>query len=299
MFSELEDEFDVNNEQSFLYSFNNLSNGSSLQVSQRFTSVFNYAKQLYEFTDHKFNPTLLSLSELWQFQNYPVLNFSPPSLTDIENLKGSTDFSNVTLIENLISKTDPNTKLDFGGILKGYAVDYILEELLNVGCKNGYVSVGGSSLALLSVPTLTVRNPRATDNLPYALTINCQNKNNVTLSTSGDYERFYEYQGERFSHLIDGETGAPTTSGVISATMLGANGSFTDAITTALCLSPHNSLDLNSSELVNLMRKILLEYPNAEFYVFYEKDSVKQLLTNKNQGEDFTLLDSRYSVVKI
>ena len=299
LFAHLENEFSTSKQNSTTSAFNNLNTNQTLNVSSRFAFVLEQCTSLYQFTNGAFNPCILPLLEVWKFTDYKVLNFTPPTTEQVSSALAICDFNAVKLNENTISKTQQGVKLDFGGILKGYALDLALEILKENGYQTGYISVGGSSLALLSVNSLSVKHPRATQNKPTILSINCENKNYLTLSTSGDYERYYDYNGTRYSHIIDAKTGLPTQTGVASATLLGVSGVESDALTTAICTMHHSPTDLIQSALVSMLNKISSTYSNAEFYIVYDKDGVKQILTNKKQGEDFTLLDTEYTVVNI
>ncbi len=300
LFSSLENEFSVNEQNSLVSKLNQSPPNTTIELSQTGKEIISLAKEFYTFTDGKFNPAVAPLVKLWQFDNFSsVAMFAPPEQAQIQNLLNHVDFNSVIVDGDYVYKTDQLTKIDFGGLIKGYAVDKALEILLGDGHQSGYVNLGNSSMALLSVKTLNVAHPRASKDNSLILSVDCSQKSNVTLSTSGDYQRFHEYQGARYSHIIDSRTGYPIQTGIASATIIGGTGAFSDAVTTALCITEHNPSDIDGSPLVEFMKKILLLYPESELYVVYDKDGVKQILTNKKQGENFTLLDDDYSLVNI
>ncbi len=301
LFSELERDFDANDQNSLIYAFNTANENQSITVSDKGKELILLSKELYSFTDGAFNPAVYTLVALWQFNDYPVLNFSPPTDQAVTQIldSGITDFDKVILTQNQLSKTDGRIKMDFGGILKGYAVEKALDIMTEAGHNKGYISLGSSSIALLSVESLNVSHPRKTDEKPILLTVDCSNKNKVTLSTSGDYERAYDYNGKRYSHVINPKTGKPIDGGVISATVIGGSGAFSDAVTTALLTLEHTPNDTQSSKLISMMKKLISSEPSLELYVVYDDGNIKQLLTNEKQGESFTLLDAEYSVVNI
>lgn len=301
LFSSLEKEFDVNDENSDLYKFNHAVANEQIVVSKRFASLFNTARNFYLFTDFKFNPAIYPLIELWQFNNYPAIDFEPPNEQQISSLLGDKiDVKNIdfNLETNTISKSITEISLDFGGILKGHAVDKAFELLKNAGHKSGYISIGGSSLYVLSVNSLSIRHPRATSNMPTIISINLENRENVAISTSGDYEKYYTVNGKNYNHIISPITGHPTDTGVISATLIGASGEFGDAITTAMCLMKHE-YNKSDTELISFMKRILSTYKDCSIFAVYLKDGNKEILTNKKQGEHFTLQDNEYIVTNI
>ena len=298
LFSSLDQEFSRSKENSLINIFNSSEVGSTTRVSPRFREVFNVCLNVNEFTNGTFNPCIVPLLDLWQFSNYKVMNFTPPTKEQIDIALSKCDISGINIASDGLTKTK-DVQLDFGGILKGYAVDLALEILRDAGHEKGFISVGNSSLALLGVNQLSIIHPNATDSKPNIIAVDCKNNLFQALSTSGDYERYYDYNGVRYSHIIDARTGYTATTGVTSATLIGISGIESDALTTALCATSHNPNDFNNSNLVNLLKQIVTRYNGVEFYVVYNKDGVKQILTNKKQGEDFTLLDTEYSVINI
>ncbi len=298
LFEELEKEFDADQTDSFVYKLNNGAVNEKFELSQQGKSVFNMAREYYSFSDGKFNPATYPLTKLWQFDNFSsVVSFVPPTDDKVLELldKDILNFNDVILDNDQIYKTK-QTEIDLGGLVKGFAVDKALEIMLEDGHSAGYVNIGNSSMALLNVKYLNVTHPRVKNQT--ILTIDTSRLYNATLSSSGDYERFFEYDGQRYSHIINSSTGYPIQTGIASATVIGGTGAFTDAITTALCVCQHSPNDFENSELVAFMKKIIQKYPDSQLYIVYAKDGVKQIVTNQKQG-DFTLLDDDYLVKTI
>ncbi len=299
LFSSLEQEFDKDSFGSITYNLNNAGANEKIELTQTQKEVLTLSKEYYQFSKN-FNPAIYPLVKLWGFDNFSlVVDFVKPQDQKIQEIlaKGLTDYDQVQLQENYFCKTNAEVKIDLGGIVKGYAVDKALQIMLDDGHTSGYINVGNSSMALLSVNSLNISHPRKTGES--ILSVDAKNLTNVTLSTSGDYERYFEYDGKRYSHIIDPRTGYPIETGIASATVIGGTGAFSDALTTALCICQHNPKDFSSSELVSLIKKITLTYPESQIYVVYEKDGAKQVITNEKQGENFTLLDDEYTVINI
>jgi len=120
-------------------------------------------------------------------------------------------------------------RIDLGGIAKGYAVDNCIAILKGRGVKNAIVTAGGDSRLLgdrRGRPwNVGIRDPRRRGEVAAVLPLA-----DVAISTSGDYERFFEEDGVRYHHIINPKTGKPAT-GVRSVTIVGPDGITTEGLT--------------------------------------------------------------------
>ena len=137
----------------------------------------------------------------------------------------------------------PQLYIDLGGIAKGYAVDRGIDILRGYGIAHASFSAGGDSRVLgdkRGRPWLVgIKNPRA-DAVAISLPLD-----NVSVSTSGDYERYFiADNGERVHHIINPRTGK-STSGVNSVTIIGPLGFDTDPLSTSVfVMGPEKGLAL-------------------------------------------------------
>lgn len=295
----VEDRFSTEEDGSFVKRLNQLDSNESLQLLDDEYQILSIAKTAYRLSKGKFNPTVYPLVKLWKFAPYQyTLNFEPPTKEQIDLAKEKVDFDSIQLGENkTANKSNASVNIDLNAIVKGYVADKIAKILKDDGHYDGYVSVGSSSLNLLKVETLGIRHPRSTSQT--ILTINCKNEKDLSVSTSGDYEKFHlSASGQRFCHLIDPDTGYPTTTGVASATLLGVDGALADALTTALCLKEY-SPNQAENPLVNFVNDILTEFPKTWIFIVYNKENDKKILTNKVLGQDFTLNDQSYDLITL
>jgi thiamine biosynthesis lipoprotein len=119
-------------------------------------------------------------------------------------------------------------RIDLGGFAKGHAVDNAAAILMRRGIRHAIVSAGGDSRVLgdrRGQPwTVGVRDPRRADAIVAVLPLQ-----DVAISTSGDYERFFEADGERCHHLIDPATGK-SPHGVRSVTIIANDGLTTEGL---------------------------------------------------------------------
>lgn len=286
----LEEEFSLAEENSFVSKLNNLSVNQPLAITERTKDILSKCKSFNNLTN-KFNPAVLPLLDLWQLSSSTYKGKDGeliiPSESEIETKKENLDLNSLIINETTVCK-NKDIKIDVGGVLKGYSADLIKEILIKNGHKKGYVNIGGSSLSFLTLDDgLQIRNPRNSSN--NILFISKQDIINKSISTSGDYERYYVKDGVRYSHIIDPNTASPSQTKIASATIVCEDGCFADAITTALCC-------MTKEELIEFTKTNLQGF---SVYAVYIDGETKEILTNKKQGENFTLLDSSYNIVNI
>lgn len=302
LLTSLEKTFSVNGS-GITEKFNSANTVSPVETNATFNEVYNIAKKAYLLTDGKFDATVFPLVKLWQFYpDFPVSDFTLPDDDKISTELLKTGFNKTSLTEidgkTFLSKTQDGVSVDFGGIAKGYAADKIAEILKSNGHKNGYVNVGTSSLNLLSVESLGIRHPEKSGEK--LLDIDLSDITDISVSTSGTYEKYYEKDGKTYSHIIAPDTGYPADTGVLSVTVLNKDGTLADAITTALCLCTHDYNNEKNSELISLIKKFAAddELNSSVFFAAVSDGNEKQLVTNAKK-DGFTLCDKDYKIVFI
>jgi thiamine biosynthesis lipoprotein len=126
----------------------------------------------------------------------------------------------------------PGVRINLGGIAKGYVVERGVEILRSKGISNAIVTAGGDSRLLgdrRGRPWMVgIRDPRKDGEVAISVPLADE-----AVSTSGDYERFFDEDGIRYHHIIQPATGTPA-SGVHSATVFGPDGITTDALSTSV-----------------------------------------------------------------
>lgn len=124
-------------------------------------------------------------------------------------------------------------ELDLGGIAKGYAVDRAVTLLQRHGVTRALISAGGSTIYALGVPPgskaweIQLQDPL--DARKIALTVRLRNQ---SLSVSGSAEKFFEWNGKRYSHIMDPRTGRPVMN-VLSVAVIAPTGMMGDALDNA------------------------------------------------------------------
>lgn len=230
----LEKELSTSHAQSAVSKINHSQKDVSVPVPDSFITMFKESARFYEMTE-VFNPALFPLVELWNFSPDTFTGAASyiPSAQSIAELLPLCSLDVFLLDENAktVTKTQDGAKLDFGGIAKGYAVDRAYEIAKNRGA-NAVINIGGTIKTGREI-TVAVASPRGGD---YAATVTL---NNESVATSGDYERYYIYDGVRYHHILapDGyPSGINEDNPVISATVIGESAMVCDALSTTLMI---------------------------------------------------------------
>jgi thiamine biosynthesis lipoprotein len=211
-----------------------ISNSTPIIVSSDVAELIALAKILSHSSEHLFNPAAGQLFELWGFhQDDWFISRPPPTLNQINDWLLKAPTMDAIKFDNGHLTSDNNAvKLGFGGFAKGFAVDQAIMALQNQGIKNALVNIGGDLRAIGQHGerpwVIGVRHPRQDGMLA---TIAIQGDESVF--TSGDYERFFEYQGQRYPHILDPRSGWPANQAT-SVTVLHDNAAIADAAATAL-----------------------------------------------------------------
>jgi len=198
--------------------------------------LFKQAQQLSKESHGLFNPAIGALIALWGFHSSELPSGPPPSKAAIQKLLDNhASMQQITLIDGQIRSSNPKLHFDFGAVAKGYAVDQALKILKQQGIKNAIVNAGGD-LRAIGHPEgrpwrIGIRAPRR-QGIMASLSVN----EGESVFTSGDYERFFDYQGQRYHHIIDPRSGTPANN-CQSVTVVTDNAAKADAAATALFIA--------------------------------------------------------------
>ncbi|SDP57142.1 FAD:protein FMN transferase [Selenomonas ruminantium] len=192
-------------------------------------------------TNGAFDVTTKPLVDLWGIGTDHAKVPTPAELSEAQKKVGwqKLELNEGTHSARLVQK---GMGVDLGGIAKGFAVDEVRKIYARYGIKDGLINLGSSSMYALGVNQegqpwrIGLRHPRKEDAQEKMAILPLENE---ALSTSGDYERFFEANGTRYHHILDPRTGWPAMSGAMSVTIVAADrvkdgGMLTDILTTAV-----------------------------------------------------------------
>ena len=167
-------------------------------------------------------------------QHYDFHERKRPDQATVEKERALIDYRLVKLdrVAQTVFFAKPGVRINLGGIAKGYVVERGVELLRNRGVTNAIVTAGGDSRLLgdrRGRPFMIgIRDPRVDGEVAMSVPLEDE-----AVSTSGDYERFFDEDGIRYHHIIQPDTGAPADQ-VHSATVFGPDAVMTDALSTSV-----------------------------------------------------------------
>ncbi len=213
-----------------------LAQGRTVTLEPEGITLIGQGIRLARESDQLFNPATGKLIDAWGFHSDERSNTAPPSDKKIQQLVNqSPSMLDLSLNGDQLSSNNPAVQLDVGGFAKGYAVDLSIEALRRIGINNAIVNAGGDLRAIGNkngVPwRIGIRHPRK----PGVLA-SVDVEGDESVFTSGDYERYFDYRGERFHHIIDPRTGKPA-QGTSSVTVIHTDAITADAAATALLIA--------------------------------------------------------------
>ena len=228
----LTDFFDENSDVSRI---NNSKANEAVTVDPIVIEILETALEMGIESEGAFNVTLAPISMLWKFdEGEPV---PPPgeqiktALDIVENGGIVVDKESMT-----VTKLSDETNLDLGGIAKGYAGDAAAKVLREMGVKAAIVDLGGNISCIGENPSSKDGKWRIGLQKPFAPTGEYSDTVEITdgaVVTSGTYQRYFEYSGERYHHIIDPSTGQPSKQEFDSVTVVGGSSMQADCLATA------------------------------------------------------------------
>ena len=212
-----------------------------MRISKELFDLLTTAKEYSVITDGAFDITYASVGYMYDFRKH-----IRPDEAQIDKALPAVNFRHVLLDpkNQTVQFSQKGVRIDLGGIAKGYSVDRGIDVLKSFGITRAYVSAGGDSRIIgdrFGKPWMVgIRDPRKGEGevisrIPLV---------DAAISTSGDYERFFEENGVRYHHIIDPHTGH-SASKVRSATVIGPYATRTDGLSkTAFVLGPDKAMEI-------------------------------------------------------
>jgi len=199
----------------FMYKLNAVAQqGGGFDIDPETYQLFVLADQCWQQSEGLFDITSGVLRKIWKFDKNIL-----PDEASIQAVLESVGWNNVELSKHAIKFLKPNMELDFGGIVKEYAVDRAAMICRQHGVLSGMVDLGGDVFILGPQPDgqawkIFVQHPRNKEEFIASFEVF-----QGGLASSGDYERFIEIEGQRYCHIFSPKTGWPIKQGLASVSV--------------------------------------------------------------------------------
>jgi thiamine biosynthesis lipoprotein len=198
-------------------------------ISEEMFELLDKSIKISELTRGAFDITFNSVGYLYNYKKS-----KRPDEKTIASLLEAINYKHIKLDKEKLSIefTHPKVKIALGGIAKGHAVDNSISLLERLGIIHGLVTAGGDTRLLgdrRGKPWIVgIRDPRNKQKQAVVMPLESS-----AMSTSGDYERYFEEDGKRYHHILSPKTGKSTYD-VQSVSIIGPSSTFNDALSTAV-----------------------------------------------------------------
>jgi len=219
-----------------------LAAGRSVEVEPRLADLIRRASEIEEKTGGRFDIAAGRLSELWGFDD---LSAEPPGVPDADRirtlLQSGIGTAYLEWHGNVLTSRSRSVMIDPGGIAKGAILDLAREIMADHGIHNAIIDLGGDLLVTGSAggraARIGIRSPREAGIVGWL-----EVADGESVMTSGDYERYFEIDGQRYQHILDPRSGYPVSQ-TVSATVVHRDAALADAAATALIVGGMDGFD--------------------------------------------------------
>lgn len=230
-------------------------------------------------TDGAFDPTIAPVLELWGFGS-GAGEHRVPTEAELAAALAGVGMDNIHMEGAQVALEDG--EVDLGGIAKGWAGQRAKDLIAANGAKSAVLDLGGDVALLGRKPDDSMWRVAVKDPADGNAFLGVLTAADTFVMTSGVYERYFEENGVRYHHIIDPKTGYPAESGLVSATVICADGVWADALATAVCvMGADKALDLRESLSETMPFELILVTEDGR--VLYTCDSFAP-----GTGSDYT-----------
>lgn len=233
-------------EENNLYTVNSSAN-KTVTVDEKIIDLLNFSKQMYNLTNGKTNVAMGSVLSIWhRYRNDGLddtVNAKVPPRDMLLEAAEHTDINNIVIdaANNTVLLNDAQMSLDVGAVAKGYAVEKVADYLKSKGISGYLLNVGGNIRAIGKRADGTnwkvgIENPDTESKEEYIRYLEIAD---MSVVTSGNYQRFYTVDGINYHHLIDPDTLNPSEK-YNSVSVVCEDSGIADALSTALFLMDYD-----------------------------------------------------------
>jgi len=251
-----------------------LNRGENVEMDTLFINVFNKSREIYEISNGAFDISGAPLFDAWGFGFKNKIHITQKEIDSILIFVG---MDKVKIENGVLVKSDKRLSLNANAIAQGYTSDVIAKEFDKLGIKNYLIEVGGEIYCkgvnskgkewTVGIDKPVDGNMIKGEDLQDIISLTGKG-----LATSGNYRKFYEEGGEKFSHTIDPKTGYPVKHSLLSATVIAEDAMTADALATFFMVV---GLD-KSKEFLDNNKNVdaLLVYTQGDKFLVYKTKGI-------------------------
>jgi thiamine biosynthesis lipoprotein len=204
----------------------------AVKVDQELYNLIDRALAISRITDSAFDISYASMDRIWKFDGSMT---EMPSEEDIKKSVAKVGYQNIELNPEDVSVflKLPGMKIGFGAIGKGYAADMAKALLIEKGVVAGIINASGDMNTWGRQPNGKYWKVAITNPLDKSKAFGLLPIKEGAVVTSGNYEKYVTFNGQRYSHIIDPRTGYPT-KGILSVTVFSSRAELADALATSI-----------------------------------------------------------------
>jgi thiamine biosynthesis lipoprotein len=250
------------------------------QIDSYLEKILQVSKDVYNKSDGAFDITVGPLVDAWGFG--PGTKIEMDSSV-IDNLLQYVGFHKIKITDNRIQKASPNIKLDVNAIAQGYSVDVVADYLEKQGIGHYMVEIGGEIKVRGKNPNgeywrIGIDKPIEKSQTGRELQAIVSLKN-IALATSGNYRKFYEKDGVKYTHSVNPKTGYTVSRRLLSCTILTEECILADAYATA-CIVPGTQKAIDLIESDSRIEGYLIYNDVKGNYKIWQSNGFKDLTEN-------------------
>lgn len=254
-----------------------INSNKSVKLNELFIDFYNQSKSAFEATDGYFDITVGPLVKAWGFGVAQEFNTDSSS---IDSIKAFVGMDNIWLESEKLVKNDERIYLDGNAIAQGQSVDFIADFLESREIKNYMVEIGGEVRAKgvnKKGSPWRIGIDKPVENAEERELQGIVLLKDRSLATSGNYRKFFEFDGVKYSHSIDPKSGYPKRDKLLSATILTEKCSFADAYATACMVMGYDKATAFVESNDDVEAYFIYADDNGEFKVFQTNGFAKYL----------------------
>lgn len=290
--SEIDNLFNIYDEDSNVSRINREAGQGPVEVEDHTYTILDRSIEYAELSGGAFDPSIGALIKLWGWgsENGP----SVPSQEEIEATLPLINYEDILLDEaaQTVEFNQSEMLIDLGAIAKGYAGELATDYLEEAGIETAFVNLGGNIVLLGDKPDGTpwrigVQNPRSDRGALMGLVVADTDyyDNRLAIATSGDYERYFEEDGEYYHHILSPFTGQSVENGIASTTIVANDPVMADALSTGIFV-------LGIEEGLELAESI------EDFEIIFVTDD-KEVHLSSGLIDNFEILDDDFEIFEL